>query len=868
MIWGYTTMIASISCVSVICLGDDVNVISSDKAEGSGDWNSPEYQYTAVSKGKKVMNALSFYRMETNEISERYIAQCFVNGLEAFDGEINLAFDENLIPNEFAVKLCLDYEVKKEKKLVKRAYCCLEELPPFVCKMGKSNQNKKRAMENFNLFYQDIGPFASAGRYLTQEEVAKEELAIRISQRYALLEEEGPTVKEYKEAVKRIKGEALKEKEDPGAFIFPIRLEGKVNENALADTGSDINTMPYRIFETLGREDMKKVDRGITMIDHTPAKAMGKLSNVLCQVGVTTIIAKFLILDIPIDHDAPIVVGWGFLRTMGSLLNTSERIFLTFDGVCHQTFRAARFDVLRTAESDSDDEDEYVIKRNKFGAPIYAPRPAPLQEHTTEKPDCHNPNAQEMKPWMSMPEPAIFKNLLYLHPSNGPNSLAVQEKLNGAQNYHAWHRVIENGLSTKRKFRFIGTANEIWKQLKKRFSLSDGSRKYKLNKDTYESKQSGDYALIKQKEEQRLFQFLNRLDEHYSNQRSQILMIAPLLNKFWEKVGYASWHPKYKVSKQFKPRDGQNRGQGQVPNKTVAHVKSGNTSFTPKQFEKLLRKSQIKNAAADEDVEFAHDFATGREEEKFQKVKVASVTIVNYCLVLERHADVIAISSDKDEGSGDWNSSEYQDTSISKGMEAFDGEINLAFDENLISNEFAVKLCLDYEVKKGKRLVQKELIAALKGERYFVKFIINPEEDDFIPGERAQTIGINYSISNFDDVPKSGEELSPFICKMGKSNCNKKRAMEEERHKDKVELDGKTVKEDKEAVKRIKGEALKEKEDPGAFIFPIRLERKVNKNALADTGSDINTMPYRIFETLGRQDMKKVDRGITMIDHT
>ncbi|GKA69209.1 hypothetical protein Tco_0775273 [Tanacetum coccineum] len=380
------------SSLGRICLGDDVIVISSDKAEGSGDWNSPEYQDTTVSKGKKVMNALSFYRMETDEISERYIAQCFVNGLEAFDGEINLAFDENLISNEFAVKLCLDYEVKKEKKLVKkelivalkgelyfvkfiinpeeddfvpgvilgRSFLRLsrgivdfsngvitiypepdpfeddsektgkssddwdqlldfnfddvpksgEELPPFVCKMGKSNRNKKRAMENFNLFYQDIGPSASAGRHLTQEEAAKEELAIRISQRYALLEEERPvietmayndkykkildeiwkdkveldgkTVKEDEEAVKRIKGEALKEKEDPGAFIFPIRLEGKVNENALADTGLDINTMPYRIFETFRREDMKKVDRGITMIDHTQAEAIGKLSNVLC----------------------------------------------------------------------------------------------------------------------------------------------------------------------------------------------------------------------------------------------------------------------------------------------------------------------------------------------------------------------------------------------------------------------------------------------------------------------------------------------------------------------------------------------------------------------------------------------------------
>ncbi|GJT37432.1 integrase, catalytic region, zinc finger, CCHC-type containing protein [Tanacetum coccineum] len=242
-------------------------------------------------------------------------------------------------------------------------------------------------------------------RSLTQEEAAKEAIVIRMSQKFALLEEERPIIetmvyhdkykkildevwkdkveldgkiiKEEEEAVKMIKGEALKEKDDPRAFIFPIRLEGHVNKNALADTGSDINTMPYRIYEQLGREDMKKVDRGITMINHTQAEAMGILTNVLCQVGVTTLIAKFLILDILIDRDSPIVVGRGFLRTIGGIVNTPERLFSTFDGFCHQTFRAARSDVMRNAESDSDDEEDYQIKRNKFGAPIYGPKPAP-----------------------------------------------------------------------------------------------------------------------------------------------------------------------------------------------------------------------------------------------------------------------------------------------------------------------------------------------------------------------------------------------------------------------------------------------------------------------------------------------------------
>ncbi|GJY18614.1 ribonuclease H-like domain-containing protein [Tanacetum coccineum] len=351
-----------------------------------------------------------FHKMDTEEVIDRFVAPCFVNGLEAYDGETNLGVEENgeiyfvkfiINPDEDDVKprvifersflrmtkAITDFEAKtitiypnidpfledteEEEKSMYDWDQLLdfnlddipllggEELLLFVCKMRKSSRNKKRAMENLNLFYQDIGTSSLTGRHLTQEEAAKEALALRISQKFALLEEvrpvletmayhdkykkvldkiwkdkvelDGMIVKEEEEAIKKVNGEALKGKDDPGAFIFPIRLEGQVNKNALADTGSDINTMPYQIYEQLGREDMKKVDRRITMINHTQAEGMGILTNVLCQVKVTTLIAKFsLILDIPIDRDAPIVVGRGFLRTIGGIVNTPKRLILDF----------------------------------------------------------------------------------------------------------------------------------------------------------------------------------------------------------------------------------------------------------------------------------------------------------------------------------------------------------------------------------------------------------------------------------------------------------------------------------------------------------------------------------------------------------
>ncbi|GJW91847.1 hypothetical protein Tco_0169400 [Tanacetum coccineum] len=162
-------------------------------------------------------------------------------------------------------------------------------------------------------------------------------------------------------------------------------------------------------------------------------------------------------------------------------------------------------------------------------------------------------------------------------------------------------------------------------------------------------------------------------------------------------------------------------------------------------------------------------------------------------------------------------SDRFVDPCFVNGLEGYDGEINLGVEENMISNEYAVNLYLEHEVKRENKVVKKELIVALRGEIYFVKFIINPEEDDVEPGVifgrsflrltksitdfSAGTITIYPDIDpfleeteeeekrnddwdnlldfNLDNVPLLGEEeLPPFVCKMGKSSRNKKRAIE------------------------------------------------------------------------------------------
>ncbi|GJU02192.1 hypothetical protein Tco_1112530 [Tanacetum coccineum] len=53
------------SSLGKICLGENVVEISSDNVEGSKDWDSPEYQDTANSGGKKETKAMVFHKMDT-----------------------------------------------------------------------------------------------------------------------------------------------------------------------------------------------------------------------------------------------------------------------------------------------------------------------------------------------------------------------------------------------------------------------------------------------------------------------------------------------------------------------------------------------------------------------------------------------------------------------------------------------------------------------------------------------------------------------------------------------------------------------------------------------------------------------------------
>ncbi|KAL2896086.1 hypothetical protein RDABS01_037870 [Bienertia sinuspersici] len=209
-----------------------------------------------------------------------------------------------------------------------------------------------------------------------------------------------------------------------------------------------------------------------------------------------------------------------------------------------------------------------------------------------------------------------LQNPLYLHPSDGPTIVAV-EKLKGSAGYKAWKRSMEISLASKRKLGFGTGMEEL-----------DNMRDVPAVIELTPVINAFVKALETERDEQKLFQFLNGLDEIYGLQRSQDVLEGVkeesdssamygngngegcnvcgkknhTADKCWRVIGFPKDHPRMRRPQKGRKKETYQGGKwnlvkGEATNKMAANTSQmqGDTNgITMQQLEQMLNNQATK----------------------------------------------------------------------------------------------------------------------------------------------------------------------------------------------------------------------------------------------------------------------------------
>ncbi|PIN00194.1 DNA-directed DNA polymerase [Handroanthus impetiginosus] len=111
---------------------------------------------------------------------------------------------------------------------------------------------------------------------------------------------------------------------DPGSFTIPCTIGTHFSGRALCDLGASINLMPYSIYRTLGLGKAKPTSITLQLADRSLTYPKGVIEDILVKVDKFIFPAYFVVLDMEVDIEVPIILGRPFLATGRTLINVQK----------------------------------------------------------------------------------------------------------------------------------------------------------------------------------------------------------------------------------------------------------------------------------------------------------------------------------------------------------------------------------------------------------------------------------------------------------------------------------------------------------------------------------------------------------------
>ena len=155
-------------------------------------------------------------------------------------------------------------------------------------------------------------------------------------------------------------------------FEPTIRIHIGVNEiAALCDLGASVSTIPKILFDRLNLGSFEITELKLHLADSTFKQAMGIKENIVVQIKGCPALIDLVIVDMPKDSIAPIILGRPFLRTMKALINLHEGN-VRFELPSRDPF-VVHFP--RKKKTKTYDNGIITLKANYFGVGVPLPKP-------------------------------------------------------------------------------------------------------------------------------------------------------------------------------------------------------------------------------------------------------------------------------------------------------------------------------------------------------------------------------------------------------------------------------------------------------------------------------------------------------------
>nr|GEU84397.1 hypothetical protein [Tanacetum cinerariifolium] len=193
----------------------------------------------------------------------RFSLPCDVDGQGAWDAELDITKERDFLVTsksrvDFRIgEIRIDLTMLEEMKDIDVMLDALEEVEALDRKYKELEESKPilDVLENYMTYPKNFDEVLM-GRARQNSNNYSEEVKIRIV-------EHGLAKKMY----------------DPGNFVLPVKVNGTIEMNALADTGASVSVLPYCLFMNLGLRGPLPYNSNLTMADNTQAKATREVKN-------------------------------------------------------------------------------------------------------------------------------------------------------------------------------------------------------------------------------------------------------------------------------------------------------------------------------------------------------------------------------------------------------------------------------------------------------------------------------------------------------------------------------------------------------------------------------------------------------------